>query len=98
MGIVHSCAVVPPTVTETLVNKIVVMANRVTEIFLTACLEGQARIVGRILKKAALRKSWVAFKPSNLLDLNAEDESQRTGLILAAIANQPQIVALLLTR
>lgn len=72
------------------------MSSRTAEIFLTCCLEGNARVVERILKKN--RKSWTGIINNNSFDVNCVDSSSRTGLSLACISNHKDVVDLLLSR
>ena len=72
-------------------------ATRTAEIFLTCCLEGDANVVSRILKRN--RKSWTGIIGSNAtFHINSVDGSERTGLMLACISNSVEIVDLLLSR
>ena len=72
-------------------------AARTKEIFRTCCLEGEASVVSRILKRN--RKTWTGIMGSNAsFDINSVDNSCRTGLMLACISNSVEIVDLLLSR
>ena len=72
------------------------MTSRTVEIFLTCCLDGDARVIGRILKKH--RKSWTGIISTNTFNINCIDSSSRSGLMLACIGNRRDVVDLLLSR
>ena len=72
------------------------MTARTVEIFLTCCLDGDAGVIARILKKS--RKSWTGIISSNSFNINCVDSSSRSGLTLACIGNNREVVDLLLSR
>merc|ERR1711915_85674 len=72
------------------------MTNRTREIFMTCCLEGDAGVISRILKKN--RKSWTGKIANNNFNINSVDTSDRSGLMLACIQNHKEVVDLLLSR
>merc|ERR1711892_348780 len=72
------------------------MSARTVEIFLTCCLEGEARVITRILKKN--KKTWTGKISSSSFNINSIDSSTRSGLMLACIKNSKEVVDLLLSR
>ena len=70
---------------------------RTAEIFLACCLEGNASVVSRILKRN--RKSWTGIIPSNAsFNINTRDRRERTGLMLACLSGSLEVLDLLLSR
>ena len=53
------------------------MAGRTEEVFLSSCLDGEAGVVGRILRRA--KRSWTG----RTFNINVRDSNGRTGLYLA---------------
>merc|ERR1711892_362620 len=72
------------------------MSARTVEIFLTCCLEGEAGVITRILKKN--KKTWTGKISSSSFNINCIDSSNRGGLMLACIKNCKEVVDLLLSR
>ena len=72
------------------------MSARTVEIFLTCCLEGEAGVITRILKKN--KKNWTGKISSSSFNINCIDSSSRSGLMLACIKNSKEVVDLLLSR
>merc|ERR1711892_1189970 len=72
------------------------MSARTVEIFLTCCLEGEAGVITRILKKN--KKTWTGKISSSSFNINSIDSSSRSGLMLACIKNSKEVVDLLLSR
>ena len=70
--------------------------SRTAEIFLTCCLEGDAGVIARILKKN--KKTWTGIMSSISFNINCVDGSNRSGLMLASISNKTEVVDLLLSR
>merc|ERR1711892_99428 len=72
------------------------MSARTVEIFLTCCLEGEAGVITRILRKN--KKTWTGKISSSSFNINCIDSSNRGGLMLACIKNCKEVVDLLLSR
>ena len=71
--------------------------TRTAEIFLACCLEGNASVVSRILKRN--RKSWTGIIPTNTsFNINTRDRRERTGLMLACLSGSVEVLDLLLSR
>jgi len=68
--------------------------SRVSEEFLSACLDGEERLVARLLRRRT--KTWSSFASSSF-HVNCVDANGRGGLHLASLGNFPAIVQLLIS-